>query len=299
MSRKRTIDVNDPLMLKRAWIEHYWEKAENMFSAYYKVEEMTPEEWRFFVRRLFRKSRLSAWKLADDVYFTDFAPFDYNTYNYPTKATPIAPRITAQEASEIHEVGKDIFLLYATYGRKQGLFQILTPLIEELAEIQMSIRVNRKTISSPLIFRVLPEKADAFRELKIDLDNYEDAIAFQGDLNDVEALKRDTPDALQELEQLEGRVWNKILTILGIDNVGIFTEQRQGVDQVNANNQEITIWRDVLMSNIDPWFEDVNKLSSRKFKFEIRTPYEPVSVHEEINSKGEVVNKEKEETANA
>ena len=199
----------------------------------------------------------------DSVIFTPYAPTSvYNIYDYPTKVNLINTRGVKFVNGAALEVDKDVVLLFCQKNHK-SIYSSIECKIKQLVDLEMTMRTNTKGKKMPWLFITNPENKEAIKELADGLEN-DDPILFTT-MEEVEksqnALSSGAPYVLDKLEQLRQKLENDILTILGVNNVGVAEKKEHlVVDEINANNQDIQENGDDFLTLVQEGFERGNKV---------------------------------------
>lgn len=189
----------------------------------------------------------------------------YNIYNFPTHARLINERgvkfITPKEL----ELDKEVVIGYAQKNKKSVLSSIEAKL-DEIIDLEMKKRSALKAQSQAWLFAFSPEDFEQAKRLQEQLENDEPFLFVP--LNDVDKFKGVSSgvqyivDKIQN--QIDGRV-NEVLTMLGVNNVGIDEKKEHLiVDEVNANNEDIEQQSSSYKLMLEEFFDRVNKIFNYK-----------------------------------
>lgn len=164
----------------------------------------------------------------------------YNIYDFPTHLRLINTRGVKFITNRQLEIDKEAVIIYAQKNHK-SVFSSIEAKLEELVDIEMKKRVSRKAQSQPWMFTFSPEDYEQAKILQEQLENDEPYMFVP--LNDVDRAKgfsSGAPYIVDKLEMDRQKVENDILTMLGVNNVGIGEKKEHLiVDEVNANNEDI------------------------------------------------------------
>ena len=125
----------------------------------------------------------------------------------------------------------------------------------------MKKRVARKAQSQPWMFAFSPEDFQQAKVLQEQLEADEPYlfVPFK-DVDKVKGIVSNAPYIVDKFEQDRQKVENDILTMLGVNNVGIGEKKEHLiVDEVNANNEDIEQQSISFKSEIEDFFDRVEK----------------------------------------
>ena len=126
----------------------------------------------------------------------------------------------------------------------------------------MKKRVARKAQSQPWFIGFSPEDYSLAKNLQEQLEN-DDPYLFApvNDPNSLKGITSGAPYIVDKFEQDRQKIENDILTMLGVNNVGIGEKKEHLiVDEVNANNEDIEQQSISYKSEIEDGFERLNKI---------------------------------------
>ena len=182
----------------------------------------------------------------------------YNIYDFPTHATLINTRGVKFITTKILEIDKEVVIGYAQKNHK-SVFSSIEAKLDELVDIEMKKRVARKAQSQPWMFAFSPEDFDQAKALQEQLENDEPYlyVPFKN-VDQVKGIASGAPYVVDKFEQDRQKVENDILTMLGVNNVGVGEKKEHLiVDEVNANNEDIEQQSTSYKSEIEDFFERV------------------------------------------
>ena len=185
----------------------------------------------------------------------------YNIYDFPTHVRLINVRgvkfITPNEL----EIDKDVVIGYAQKNHK-SVFSSIEAKINELIDIEMKKRVARKAQAQPWMFAFSPEDFEQAKVLQEQMENDEPYMFVPlEEVDKAKSLTSGAPYILDKLEQDRQKIENDILTMLGVNNVGIGEKKEHLiVDEVNANNEDIEQQSYSFKNEIEDFFDRVYKV---------------------------------------
>ena len=197
---------------------------------------------------------------SNQLIFTPYAPSKrYNIYDFMTHVRLINVRgvkfITTREL----EIDKDVVIIYAQKNHK-SVYSSIEAKIDELVDIEMKKRCARKSQSQPWLFTFSPEDRDNAKILQEQMDDDNPYLfAPFNDPTNVKGIVSGAPYIVDKLEQDRQKCENDILTMLGVNNVGVGEKKEHlVVDEVNANNEDINQQSYSFQSEIENGFDRVN-----------------------------------------
>lgn len=194
--------------------------------------------------------------------FTPYAPAKrFNIYDFPTHIRLInvrgMPFITNKEL----EIDKEVVIIYAQKNHK-SVYSSIEAKLNELVDIEMKKRVARKAQSQPWLFTFSPEDKDLAKVFQEQLENDNPYLfAPVNDPLNAKGFTSGAPYIVDKLEQDRQKCENDILTMLGVNNVGIGEKKEHLiVDEVNANNEDINQQSYSYESEIENGFKRVKNV---------------------------------------
>ena len=189
----------------------------------------------------------------------------YNIYDFPTHATLINTRGVKFITPRILEIDKEVVIIYAQKNHK-SVWSSIECKVEEIIDLEMKKRTALKAQSQAWFFAFSPEDLKIAKALQDSLDN--DEPYMFGAFNDPDRIKGITsgaPYIVDKIQQqIDGRV-NEVLTMLGVNNIGIDEKKEHlVVDEINANNEDIEQQSISFKSEIEDGFDRVDKILGTK-----------------------------------
>lgn len=185
----------------------------------------------------------------------------YNIYDFPTHATLINTRGVKFITPRVLEIDKEVVIIYAQKNHK-SVWSSIEVKVEEIVDLEMKKRTALKAQSQAWFFAFSPEDFKIAKALQESLDN-DDPYMF-GAFNDpdrIKGIQSGAPYIVDKIQQqIDGRV-NEVLTMLGVNNIGIDEKKEHlVVDEINANNEDIEQQSISFKSEIEDGFERVDKV---------------------------------------
>lgn len=189
----------------------------------------------------------------------------YNIYDFPTHVNLINTRGVKFITTKILEIDKEVVIGYAQKNHK-SIYSSIEAKIDELVDVEMKKRVSRKAQSQPWMFAFSPEDFAQAKVLQEQLENDEPYLfAPFNDVDKVKGITSGAPYVVDKFEQDRQKIENDILTMLGVNNVGIGEKKEHLiVDEVNANNEDIEQQSISFRTEIEDFFDRVYKVFGYK-----------------------------------
>ena len=185
----------------------------------------------------------------------------YNIYDFPTHIRLINTRgvkfITPKEL----ELDQEAVLIYAQKNHK-SVFSTIEAKLMEIVDLEMKKRVALKCQSQAWMFAFAPEDFEQAKVLQeqIEADSPYMFVPFQ-EVDKVKALTSGAPYIVDKIQAQIDKINNEILTMLGVNNIGIGEKKEHLiVDEVNANNEDIEQQSYSFTSEIEDGFKRVEKV---------------------------------------
>lgn len=183
----------------------------------------------------------------------------YNIYDFPTHANLVNTRGVKFITPRILEIDKEVVIGFAQKNHK-SVFSSIEAKLDELVDIEMKKRTSRKAQSQPWMFTFSPEDFEQAKVLQEQLedDNPYLFVPFK-DVDKVKGIISNAPYIVDKFEQDRQKVEDDILTMLGVNNVGVGEKKEHLiVDEVNANNEDVEQQSYSFKSEVEDFFDRVN-----------------------------------------
>ena len=255
-------------MIESHWRTHFF----NLFMTSYQWEDLTREEREFIMRQLWRRGTICAFRINDDVLgFAPFAEQNWNMYGSPTEVNLInirgvryIPSYPLKTGTMRNNVARaldepEVVIGWAQHS-KTSVRDLIDPIVQKIVDLEMAARTNRFAMKLPILYGVTPENKNKMEELLNKIFNDEISAAVEMDEVDaIKTLSQNPPFILDKIRNEIASLENQALTLLGIDNKGNSKAEREGVDEVNANNEVINDNQLSVLENLQEWCELVNE----------------------------------------
>lgn len=149
--------------------------------------------------------------------------------------------------------------------RNNALSMGLTPLLEDYAERIANLwgaqDVNVEVNKTPYFVYGDPKTVTSLKSsIKSIKDNRLLMIGAKTFSDTpLQVLKTGATMILKEMQDHKNSLWGEVLTILGIDNLNIDKKERNTVDEVNANNEQISAFANAMITEREKSAERISK----------------------------------------
>lgn len=170
--------------------------------------------------------------------FCDYAPTEYNVYDYPVKATLINKRGVKFIPSTIQEIDKDIVIGFIQRNEK-SVQEFVDLLVDKLVECELSIYQNLQSIKTPLMISCSPEDEEAVRKVVDAIDESRSFVFIPSEYADrIKALNSGANYNIDKLYNYRQALENELREFLGLENLG-FAEKKEHLltSEIEQNDQ--------------------------------------------------------------
>lgn len=168
-----------------------------------------------------------------------YAPSTRNIYNFPVTVTPI--RLRGAKFIPVHDLKvNDECVIGWGHVSHNPIRNIVDYYVDKIVEAEVTLRMNLNSHKMPRLIACAVEDREHFKDLFADIDN--GIPRAYVDINDIKNINNILQGGDYIVDKLYAYILNlekELLTILGIDNVGMVKKERENVDETNANNEEI------------------------------------------------------------
>ena len=297
---KKTIQVSYEIGTKtnaiRKKIEFYYrEKFFNKWMNKYEFKGLNYQQKQFFMKKMWADGSVavSSIKSADkalagliasgvvdmqenSIIITPWTPSSrFNIYDYPTHIRLVNTRGVKFITPDELELDKEAVIIDAQKNHK-SIYSSIEAKVNEIVDIEMKKRVARKAQSQPWMFAFSPEDFAQAKKMQQRLEDDEPYMfVLLDEIDKAKSLTSGAPYIVDKFEQDRQKVENDILTMLGVNNVGVGEKKEHlVVDEINANNEDIETNDKALMNEIEEGWKRVEKVLGYKVQVIDATPIE-------------------------
>lgn len=262
-----------------------------MWIASYTIEGLSQAETDYILSRLFNAgivagTRKNGGLLGDEE--LGFAAPEVMSWDYLN--LPLQYRLIP-----LKETNPRVFPLNMIYNPKTAPYMYILPTKRPLAFLVEDIANDYVNAASTMIVNLVTNKLPFMKRIKGDKNgtkikrlinsiiNNSLSVFFADDEEDGGDIYPKATGVTQQytaLNDLKNAFKNDALTRLGIDNNNVMKKERAIVDEINANNAEINLWRSGYTNRISGWLNELNNAFGTKYTL-IDNINQVVSVHEE------------------
>lgn len=154
-----------------------------------------------------------------------------------------------------------------------------------LAEIERTIDVNVNAMKTSGII-LCSEKQRLTMKKIFEKWNGNEPLIFGDknlDLSGIDVLKLDAPIVFDKLQVHKRAIWNEYMTHIGVNNANTEKKERQIVDEVNANNEQIEVSGNVFLKARKLACKQINDLFDLNIEVSVRDDFKPLFESEEVD----------------
>src|SRR5690554_240547 len=217
----------------------------------------------YFMNKLLYKGKIAAFKLSgsnqvkSELGFGDYSIREWDWKNKPIWIKPLNEHRNRRVPKKWLRNDKEAVLLELDFIP----YNFITEYVERIMDIEATIRFNLNAHKMPFIIKSADNKTiNAIKSLfKNDEFIWTDNIQM-------EVLDNDVPYIIDKLQLYRSETEAELLSVLGIDNVKFEKKAQMTKDEVNANNEEITAYRQILENKIEAFFNQINEVLGHDLK---------------------------------
>lgn len=268
----------------------YMQKYYNLFMGAYKItgDDISEDMQEFILRRFWSMGKLAGFIVAGTkpaskdemanqnnyqngmIAFTDFAPVQYNIYDWPVAVNLVKSRGASFIPSEILNVNEECVIGYCQKS-KMPVKSIVEWYVSRIVDIEMTIKQQLLSHKVPWLVATSPENESKMKALFDKIMADDDVLYCSA--SEVESLKTliggNATYIIDKLYNQKQAYENELLTYLGIDNLGQMQKKEHFVvDEVNSNNELINDFGDCFLECVKSFFERIKTYLGVDIKIE-------------------------------
>ena len=172
----------------------------------------------------------------------------YNMFDFQTKAMLIDTHATGVIPTTEQEVDKDCVLGWITRNKK-GVESLIDAKLEELVDVEMTMRCNLRALKMPWVFGTTPENKAKIDDIIDSIDDDDPYLTMSlEDVKNMQVFNTNAPCILDKLEVKRQQLEDDINTILGFNGVGIMEKKEHlTTGEVNMNSEATNANNDIYM----------------------------------------------------
>ena len=172
----------------------------------------------------------------------------YNMFDFQTKAMLIDTHATGVIPDTEQEVDKDCVLGWITRNKK-GVEALIDAKLEELVDVEMTMRCNLRAHKMPWVFGTTPENKAKIDDIINSIDDDDPYLTMSlEDIKNMQVFNTNAPYIIDKLEVKRQQIEDDINTILGFNGVGIMEKKEHlTTGEVNMNSEATNANNDIYM----------------------------------------------------
>lgn len=289
MPKKAVVRNRDGLIIgaedvRKNILQHYRDKFFNKFLNKFEFDGLSYQQIAYIMRKFWSEAYGTIACFNNPVW-TDvlredekiiFAPWALNGlinyYDFPNKLLIINTRGIKYFPTKPLEIDKDCVIGYIQRNKK-GVYASIEAKVEQLVDVEMTIRTNLKSQKMPWIIGVSPENEDKMKKIIDNLNEDEPTLFIDlgEDLKNAKALVSGAPFTLDKLFNLKMCIESEILTLLGIDNLGVLEKKEHlTTGEMEQNNEQIESSSDEFLTCLEEFFDRIEKTLGYKISVKLK-----------------------------
>lgn len=255
-------------IFKRTRRSFYNTKYKTLFKKTIEFDGIENYEANYIMDKLYTGNSIAAFKLNTNNEINNLIGFGvFSTQGFGMYRQPVYVKILKENNSsfipnETLQVHKSVSIL----NTEHNPLALIQPLIDQLIEIDITIRQNIKTHRMPFMVQRSDDKTIYAIENAI-----EGHTIIEVGTEVINVLNTQTPFYIDDLHRYRVEIEHEILTILGIDNVKYEKGAQMSVDETNSNNDEINVFKASIIQNMEIWLNEIKKLFNVDIKIKKNT----------------------------
>lgn len=212
----------------------------------------------------------------------------YNMFDFQTKCMLIDTHATGVIPTTEQEVDKDVVLGWITRNQK-GVEALIETKLEEVVDIEMTIRCNLRAHKMPWVFGVTPENKAKIDKLIQSIDDDDPYLTMSlEDIKNMQVFNTGAPFIIDKLEVKRQQVEDEINTILGFNSVGIMEKKEHlTTGEVDMNAEASNASNDIYMDCLTELNERIKKVLNYDMQPMLNKPIEEYTEGEEEDEEEE------------
>jgi hypothetical protein len=165
---------------------------------------------------------------------------------------------------------------------------------ERLTDIDMTISTNLSQFKKPVLILCGESELFSMKQLMMKVEGNEPFIfgTKNIDLDQFKVLNLNVPFYADKLQEMKETIINELNTRLGFNNANTDKKERMIVDEVNSNNEVISMNYQTMLSTREKACEEINKKFGLNIKVKLR--FKEEETEPGAQDRGEVHNNDKD-----
>lgn len=224
---------------------------------------------------------------TDMLAFTTWTTFEWNMYDFPEKVNLVNLRGVSSKIipATPQVVNKDVVIGWFQPNHKP-IKDVVQYYVDRMTQVEMIINTNLTLQNLPFLIGVTEDDKKKMQDVVDRILNNEVVVfADMESLAKIQTLSTSTPYIIDRLRTYLIELEEELLTYLGIDNKGGLDKTHLTIDTVNANNDLINQFDESIISEINKWTAQVERVFGRKISIELAVEPRVQSLHEDVDNK--------------
>lgn len=288
MSEKQMKFLKKNSKLQRQQIENYYRtKYFSFFMNGYEFDGLDSQQQRFLLTQFWEVGTINAFILEGTqpsiaikgqenpngiLCLTPYAPSQYNIYNFPTYIQPVRLRGATFIPTKRMKVNEECVIGWAHVSHN-SIRSIVESYVEKITDVEITIKMNLATHKLPRLIVVNPEDKERMKSM---VDNIEDGVPVLyvsvEDSQKINNIVEGGNYIIDKLFTYKQNLEKELMTLMGIDNVGIVKRERENLDETNANNEEIDNGGDCFLDEMKIWCDLVTQVLGYPLSVKEKSP---------------------------
>lgn len=278
-------------LLQRSQIEMYYRsKYFSLFMNAYEFTGLNFQQQRFLLAQLWEVGTINFFILEGSVpssievnvntpnpngelILTPYAPSKFNIYNFAEWITPVKLRGVDFIPQEEMKVNKDCVIGWGHVSH-MPIRRIVDFYVEKITDVEITINMNLQTHKLPRLVVCSPEDKERVAQLMANIENGVPKLFL--DSNDIKAIQSVLQGGgeyiIDKLFTYKQNLEKELMTMMGIDNAGVEKKEREIVDEVNANNEEIDNGGDCFVDEMKIFCKQVSEVLNYPLSVKEKNP---------------------------
>ena len=162
---------------------------------------------------------------------------------------------------------KEAVPIWSNYLRAPDL-DMVSIYVRRIAQFDRTLDINLKTMRHPFVLFTDDQNKQSALQMFRQIEEGQPAIIFNKGIGGPEGLKdmllvldmKMDPDILSDLLVAKKKVWQEMLTFLGINNANQEKRERLVASEVSANDDEVVMARTIALRSREEACEKINKM---------------------------------------
>ncbi len=213
----------------------------------------------------------------------------YNMFDFQTNCMLIDTHATGVIPTDPQVVDEDVVLGWITRNQK-GVEALIEAKLEEVVDIEMTIRCNLRAHKMPWVFGVTPENKTKIDKIIQSIDDDDPFLTMSlEDIKNMQVFNTGAPFIIDKLEVKRQQVEDEINTILGFNSVGIMEKKEHlTTGEVDMNAEASNASNDIYMDCLTELNERIKKVLNYDMQPMLNKPIEEYTESEEEDEEEEV-----------